>query len=210
MSDILIATGLNGLIVFAAYHFAKQYFSSYIDQKAKNLATLEDAQRIAAESERGKNLATKEDIGRITSIVEEIKSQHAAELEAMKSRNQLRVAAIDKRLQAHQEAFALWRKIFVSAHESNIGDVVRECQDWWNRNCLYLEPEARQAFSSAYWAASRHRQYLDANGQREGMANIITTNWEKIENAGEVLVKAVSLPGLTEGEKTLSNQTETV
>ena len=61
--------------------------------------------------EKGKNLATKEDLAELTRIVEAIKNEHAKELEVVKGRQQLRMAALDKRLQAHQEAFALWRRL---------------------------------------------------------------------------------------------------
>ena len=43
--------------------------------------------------------------------------------------NQLRLAAIEKRLIAHQEAYALWRKlIFTSIEDDDFGNVVLECQ----------------------------------------------------------------------------------
>ncbi|WP_028215333.1 hypothetical protein [Paraburkholderia mimosarum] len=105
--------------------------------------------------EKGKNLATKEDIGELTRIVEEIKNEHAKELELLKSRHQLRMAALDKLLQAHQEAFALWRRLYRGVHSDEIAEIVKECEKWWNDNCLYLEPEA---FSDAYWAASIRKQ----------------------------------------------------
>jgi hypothetical protein len=62
--------------------------------------------------------------------------------------NQLRLAAIERRLQAHQEAYALWRKLVFSGDDYETTDpVVIECRAWWNNNCLYLTPGARQAFS---------------------------------------------------------------
>jgi hypothetical protein len=74
--------------------------------------------------------------------------------------------------------------------------VVRECQDWWVKNCLYLDGEARQAFKIAYHAASNHREFLrpqlDADAARE--------NWKLITDAGEAIVKGVDLPSLGEEE----------
>ena len=68
--------------------------------------------------------------------------------------HQLRLAALDRRLQAHQEAFALWRGLLADMHDpARIGDAVRKCEDWWNNNCLYLSPDARQAFVQAYLTA---------------------------------------------------------
>src|SRR5689334_15919765 len=64
---------------------------------------------------------------------------------------QLRLAALDKRLQAHQEAFTLWQRlIFADRRNDEFSKVVTECQDWWQSNCLYLTSEARSAFRKAY------------------------------------------------------------
>ena len=77
-------------------------------------------------NEKGKNLATKEDIGEITEAVESVKEdytkrlkelehQNALVLEQLRMNQQLRLAAVEKRLAAHQEAFALWRRLIASA-----------------------------------------------------------------------------------------------
>lgn len=63
-------------------------------------------------SEKGKNLATREDIEILTKLVEDVRHKFATDLEEQKAANQLRLAALDRRLQAHQEAFTLWRKLF--------------------------------------------------------------------------------------------------
>ncbi|HET9912759.1 MAG TPA: hypothetical protein VFQ13_12760, partial [Anaerolineales bacterium] len=68
--------------------------------------------------------------------------------------NQLRLAAIERRLTAHQEAYALWRKlIFTSSEDNDFGNVVLECQSWWNNNCLFLDAKSRKAFFDAFMAA---------------------------------------------------------
>lgn len=63
-------------------------------------------------------------------------------------------------------------------------------------NRLYLEPEVAQAFSLAYHAAAQHGDYLRAKLPRPQ----IEENWRAIRTVGEVIVKAVQLPGLQEGE----------
>ncbi|BCZ77008.1 hypothetical protein PTKU64_06830 [Paraburkholderia terrae] len=153
--------------------------------------------------EKGKNLATREDIGHITSIVEDIKNQHAKELEALKAHQQMRVAALDRRLEAHQEAFALWRRLYATAHEDGIRELVKECQTWWEKNCLYLEPAAREAFSKAYIAAGSHQGYLRmADPDRSSQAvELIMRNWQAVEDAGNIIVESVALPGLTNAER---------
>ena len=60
------------------------------------------------------------------------------------------VAALDKRLEKHQEAFTLWRNLLFSLRdEDKIGTAIDESQKWWNKYCLYLSDEARSAFHTA-------------------------------------------------------------
>lgn len=71
-----------------------------------------------------------------------------------------------------------------------------ECQDWWDKNCLYLDSEVREAFRLAYHTAFQHRDLLRAR------ANIkdIEKNWSDVKRAGEVIVKAVELPTIRDLE----------
>lgn len=60
---------------------------------------------------KAENIATKEDIKDITKKIEDIRSQYNKQLELHKASlqlsNQLKLAALDKRLEKHQEAFTL-------------------------------------------------------------------------------------------------------
>ncbi|MEK7716990.1 MAG: hypothetical protein AAB322_04465, partial [Pseudomonadota bacterium] len=49
----------------------------------------------------------------------------------------LRLAAVEKRLAAHQEAFALWCRLLSDLHNRDrLHDTAVECQQWWQKNCL--------------------------------------------------------------------------
>src|SRR6266498_2581136 len=72
-------------------------------------------------SKKGENLATKEDIAVITREVEQVRSEYAERLENIvqqnrllleqtKRKHQLSIAALDRRLEAHQQAYTLWWK----------------------------------------------------------------------------------------------------
>lgn len=148
-------------------------------------------------TEKGKNLATKEDVEHITDKIESVKAQYALLVEATKVENQLRVAALDKRLEKAQEAFALWRKLYKSTNSDESTAVMLECQNWWEQNCLYLEPAAREAFSAAYTASHMHQDLFRTRAE----AKEIVQNFEKITSAGEIIVKSVSLPGLTRADE---------
>ncbi|MBS1209224.1 MAG: hypothetical protein H6R19_1622 [Proteobacteria bacterium] len=146
-------------------------------------------------AKKAENLATKEDIGAITSIVAKVNSKYSELLENLKVQHQLRLAAIDKRLQAHQEAFTKWRKLYGAIYSPDIMNVVIECQIWWDENCLYLEPEIRRAFADAFSAASMHESYITG-----GDDVVIKNNWKTITDFPNLLFLAVQLPKLTSTE----------
>jgi hypothetical protein len=123
---------LPGVVVFAAVLFFKRYLG-----------------------EKAKNLATKEDIGEITREVESVKHDYNALLEHLKVRNQLRMAALDKRLQVHQEAFTKWHRLISAIGEDQMEAAAKECRDWWTLNCIYLEPKIRDGLLEAV-----NREYM--------------------------------------------------
>ncbi len=130
------AFGIGGLVAGGVvFSLIKSFIPSYLAKKAENLAT-------------------REDIAAITYEIEHVRSEYAFLIEQLKAKHQLRMAALDRRLQAHQEAFELWRELLEAAHTDGIGKVVMKCQSWWERNCLYLEPKVREAFVAAYSAVT--------------------------------------------------------
>jgi hypothetical protein len=159
-------------------------------------------------TQKGRNLATREDIGAITKEVEKVRSEYSEHLENLSHQNklileqgnrrhQLRLAALDRRIEAHQKAYSLWRELLHATHDKGkIGDVVLKCQNWWENNCLYLEADVREAFNKAYIAANSHREFVEIHSNPE----LVKSNWATIKNAGDVIVKAVELPPIADGE----------
>ena len=148
---------------------------------------------------KAENVATKQDIEEITKKIEDIRAQYTAQLESYKASlqlsNQLKLAALEKRLQKHQEAYSLWRRlIFNLRNETAVGPIILECQLFWEENCLYLSEGARSAFQQAIFLAGDFRNIprSDPNEVRE---------WFKlITAAGDRIVEAVSLPSLGDDE----------
>lgn len=174
------AFGVGGIVAgVVVFYLLKSFVPSYLSKKAENLAT-------------------REDIAKITHEIERVKTQYTILVEEQKVKHQLRLAAIDRRLEAHQEAFTLWRKLLSNTHSENIGNVVIECQSWWEKNCLFLEPEVREAFSDAYTSAHMHRSFLQGG---LGQLHLVKENWDRIAKAGQEILKATQLPGLTTAEK---------
>ena len=146
--------------------------------------------------EKGKNLATREDIAKITREVEQVRLQYSTLVEELKARHQLRLAAIDRRLQAHQDAFVHWYELFQVMHTSEVFKVASKCDVWWNENCLYLEPSVREGFLSCCFAARNHESLLKARSDPKE----IKDNWAQIAAFPNLLFAAIKLPGLSELE----------
>lgn len=146
-------------------------------------------------SQKGKNLATKEDIGEITHKIEEAKLLYARQLEQFKAMHQLKMAALDKRLQVHQDAFSLWAKMNQTSDRKEFKQLHTECSNWWDNNCLYLDPNVRSEFLSSITAMNQHHLFVQ---------NGINHQWsfsdsEKLFNA---ISEATQLPPLTLTELT--------
>jgi hypothetical protein len=107
---------------------------------------------------------------------------------------QLRLAALDRRLQAHQESYTLWRKLlFADKRNEEVHNVVEECQEWWESNCIFLTSEAREAFLKAYLSASDHSRFLAAHDDAE----LIKMTWNDVIRAGDIILRGVRLPSLS-------------
>jgi hypothetical protein len=175
---IFISFGAGALMsAGVAYLLVKFFLSSYF-------------------SEKGKNLATREDIAEITRKVEGVRTEYASLVEELKARHQLRLAAVDRRLQTHQDAFELWRKIMKALHTEEISQVTIQCQRWWEQNCIYLEPPVREAFVVAYIEASHHNPLVKSQVE----AHLDRSRLDSITGFPDVLFKAIQLPALSELE----------
>ncbi|MGB8295949.1 MAG: hypothetical protein WCG85_11025 [Polyangia bacterium] len=157
--------------------------------------------------EKGKDLATKEDIAAITREVEGVKAEYAQKLLALEhsnelilertqQRHQLSLAALEQRLQVHQEAFARCYELReISGNQVTEAEAVKKLSDscqWWRRNCLYLSPEASKAFISACNAAGGLLGTRRVpNGDREGRL------WDTLAQASGEIAKSVKLPGIS-------------
>jgi len=109
-------------------------------------------------------------------------------------KQQMRLAALDRRLQTHQEAFSRLRWIQRDLNDRHkLSETVFECQDWWENNCLYLSPEAMQAFSRAYLNSS---SFIDANESRD--LHLMQLIQSDINHAREIIVKGVGLPPISQ------------
>ncbi|MBU9589606.1 hypothetical protein [Burkholderia multivorans] len=178
---------LIGILAFLIGLLSRQFLPSYFRKK-------------------GENLATKEDITELTNLQKGVEHRFNELIENSKQRHELRLAALDQRLAAHQKAFSLWRELLADVHSERIGPVVLRCQAWWEENCLYLEPSVRDAFVRAYSAASSHHQYTQARFD----AKDLQANWAEVTRFPNILFEAMQLPPIQEdaAKKALPELTE--
>lgn len=150
-------------------------------------------------AEKGKNLATKEDIAKITREVEEVRDQFIRGVEDLKAHHQLRMVAAERRLQAHQEAFSLWKEITFAVYcrkESEVEIRARDCSEWFNKNCIYLAPESRASFSGLGPKALLHMHLMKINESTVQIGQILN----EMEELGAILLREVELPRMSKPE----------
>ncbi len=113
-------------------------------------------------------------------------------------RGSLAVASLEKRLEAHQAGYALWRKIIFSIHDDDrLAEVIPKADCWWDNHCLYLDRESRESMKTCISSASFHKDLLFEPPSKERTIRL-KENFAKIMKPGETLVKGVYLPPLHE------------
>jgi hypothetical protein len=75
------------------------------------------------------------------------------------------------------------------------GSTAVQCQGWWEKNCLYLEPDARRAFMLAYLTANTYHVTKESRDME-----LIKREFATIHNAGDTIVRGVELPLIAKGE----------
>lgn len=164
--EFVLASGIGGAV--------SVFFSSYFARK-------------------GSLLADKEEIKEITDITERTKSPYAIQLERVRVRHQLKTAALDKRLQAHQEAFSYWARMNKTPYGEEFKKLHVECSNWWDKNCLYLDPNVRSEFLNSITSMNQHHLFVQC-GQDHSWT---FTDTEKLFNA---IAEATLLPPITSSE----------
>ncbi len=107
------------------------------------------------------------------------------------------LAALDRRLDAHQEAYRLHQEM-IDAYENTakINEVVSRARIWYNEHCLFLDENSREQFRICLNCANLHSTIMgivprSPENSEKNMANKL-----KIYALGEALQKGVGLPAL--------------
>lgn len=119
-------------------------------------------------------------------------------------RQELSMAALEKRLQVLQEGFSYWRRVVKSLYSPEIlNPLISKASQWWDDNCLYMPTDV----------ADPLRRSFDTAATFEGMrhaadAHIIKLEMDDILAPGNLIRAAVGLPqiGRPELEKELKEK----
>ena len=116
----------------------------------------------------------------------------------------LSMAALDKRLAVHQEAFVRWNEIVMVIRGGNIHNKIREAEQWWIENCLYLDSNVNEAFTQFleeaqyhYYATQVYRSDVDKGADTAESERVLKENENKIAKVGHVIFAACELPSFS-------------
>lgn len=110
------------------------------------------------------------------------------ESDLMAQTHDLRLAALDERLKAHQEAYALFMELYWKVHQQDKGDTVSLAYKWWNEHCLYLSEPARSAFRAGINDIVSYNDYKNSPEQMPA--------WDRINKVFKHLEEGVGLPSI--------------
>lgn len=107
------------------------------------------------------------------------------------------MAALDKKMEAHQTAFSYAWKFPDLAHNKDTDKRVslfNEIQEWYIKNCIYLEPITRNEFYSTLWKAENYYIKLDLFGQNKLTHEELIAEWKALFKIRQTILDGVSEP----------------
>lgn len=117
-------------------------------------------------------------------------------------RKQLRLAALDRRLETHQQAFSLWWDIRSNIFtEEKLSEIIQNATNWWQKNCLFLGPKSRSAFYACLIFAANHADLVKYRTPGSEDKKEIRESWDIIMLPGKTLVEEMALPSLADETK---------
>lgn len=130
----------------------------------------------------------------------------------LERKDKYKLAAIDKRLETHQQAYIHWYNLYsvvLDKPGSKRSKVIDNTRDFWIKNNLYLESKTRNDFLDVMDRVSNHPRYLyqwvNAKSVAEGekAEERAKENFRSIEQLGMTIQSDVQLEpiALTEESK---------
>lgn len=101
------------------------------------------------------------------------------------------LAAIEKRLEVHQTAYILWFKLInVLPDDVRKASVVKEANEFWLENCIYLDEGSRSMFKECISLVYTY-DIIYNNWRRTNDDKILKETYEKIKMVGDTILKGI-------------------
>ena len=120
----------------------------------------------------------------------------------MERKEKLKMVAIEKRLEAHQQALKHWNQLRSVIHEKDFdkrNNTIKSATDFWYSNCLYLEKNTRNKFYEVIYSVSMYPEYLaiwreSPKGPEKERSNVeLKSQWDEISSLSSVIMAEVEL-----------------
>ena len=119
-----------------------------------------------------------------------------------KEKEKFKLVAIEKRLEAHQQALKQWSILQYVIHKKNNEEktkIISDVRNFWLSNSLYLEKETRKKFKDAIWIVSSYSMWLEMyrkmepGKEKEDHKKFFTDCWNDFHQLFEIIQKEVEL-----------------
>ena len=126
-------------------------------------------------------------------------------------RDAFTMAALDKKLEAHQQAFEhSWDFPELAQPSESRVDDFNEVLEWYKKNCVYLEPKTRAEFLNTLWATQYYDAKLKLQEKGELTVEELVSEWNKFFQIRQTILDGVSEPILIQfpdkGEPVIKNK----
>ena len=175
-------------ILSAVIIFAIGLLPLYIQTKVKTI--VEESVKHGFQSERDK-----------------IRQEFEREMSDVEWTRRIRLAALDKRLDANQKAHTLARKLIrtLRSNDKIKKTVSSECSEFWDNQCLYLSNEVRKAFISALFEYNLYDSYAIDDSETEKKESIKMMNDARVEisKLPNIIAQSINLEPVAEEDKSI-------
>lgn len=136
-------------------------------------------------------------------ITQRIQSKEKKQYFELERKEKLKLVAIEKRLEAHQQALRHWYDLKTIIHSADNDphkiEVLESARKFWYSNSLYLEKETRTKFQDVYWIISNYHMWLQMyrempqGKEKEEHYKFYMQQWNDFHKLFEIIQKEVEL-----------------
>ena len=124
------------------------------------------------------------------------------ELSSQERKDKFKLVAIEKRLEAHQQALYHWDRLRLIIHEKDIvkrNEVTDNASEFWFKNYLYLEKKTRDKFYEVIYLVRNYRLFWQAwhdavpGPEKNNKNTELVGHWNEIHSLSTIIMKEVEL-----------------